>query len=452
MRVRKDSLPPGARVTHFHGYAPAVVLCLLLLTLAAGCGDYVPNHDIIVLKLGPDGSQSWSRTPDSGFDDTAGDILEARDGTLVVGAANGSRRYGGPVPELVLLGADGSVLAEKPCPPLAGEITGLARSPDGTLWATTYDGNVGRFSPGGDLLGMTSTGLTGVWSLAAVPDGGVLAAGQEQTMYPAGSVPVYDANGTVSTRAPIPAESVVTPGCRVTILNASDRRISVTECVAPSGSAFQAAATLMDRNGSIVWIRGYGASGLESFWSAAAAPGGSGYFLSAFSHAAPPGGEPVNHRYAVFVHGDGRAGWITDLGGANLSFPSPWAIRDGQVRLIVPEEHPGPDNNIMIRPEAVELDIGGNVTGRTAIPSSRIITPTADGGYFSAGFPDPAYGLTDMTSTSGGKKELRIMKFSADGTQEWHRSVGDGTPDTVVKVIQTSDGGYVLLLLRQNPV
>ena len=118
--------------------------------------------------------------------------------------------------------------------------------------------------------------MTGVWALAATAGGGIAAAGQSWTQYPTGSVPVYDTNGTLVTRAPLPNETVVTPGCRETILMAGEREIPVTECAAPMRTASQAAVTLLDRNGSILWQKGYGASGLESFWSLAAADGAQG--------------------------------------------------------------------------------------------------------------------------------------------------------------------------------
>jgi hypothetical protein len=55
-----------------------------------------------------------------------------------------------------------------------------------------------------------------------------------------------------------------------------------------------------------------------------------------------------------------------------------------------------------------------------------------------------------MTGNAGGK--IHAMKFRADGSREWDRPVGDGTANTIQTVIQTADGGYVILALRQNPV
>lgn len=429
------------------------VLILILLVFSCGC-DYVPNHDVIVIRLQPDGSAAWTRTLDTGFDDTAGDIMETGDGELVIAAGNASRQYESPSPKLTRLAPDGTLLADIPCPSLSGELTSVVQTRDGNLWAVTYDGVVGRFDRDGNLIGTTPTGMTGVWALAATADGGVAVAGQSWTQYPAGSVPVYDANGTLVTRAPLPNETVVTPGCRETILMAGNREIPVTECVSPMRSAGQAAVTLLDRNGSIIGQRGYGVSGLDSFWSLAAAGGDQAYYLSAFGNIAGPDGNPVNHRYAVYIHGDGSVGWITDLGTANQYFPSLWDLHQGKARVIIPAEYRAGNDSTGIRPEAVDLDTSGRILKRTTIPANRIITTTSDDGFFSAGFPssEQAPGYTETMYGRNGGNDLHAMKFRTDGSREWDRPVGDGTANAVQKVIQTRDGGYVILALRQNPV
>ena len=438
------------RLPRWSGRA-GTVLILTLFVLSCGC-DYVPNHDVIVIKLQPDGSVAWTRTLDTGFDDTASDIMETGDGELVIAAGNASRQYESPSPKLTRLAPDGALLADIPCPPLSGELTSVAQTRDGNLSAVTYDGMVGRFDGDGNLIGTTPTGMTGVRALAATADGGMAVAGQSWTQYPAGSVPVYDTYGTLVTRAPLPNETVVTPGCRETILMAGEREIPVTECVSPMRSAGQAAVTLLDRNGSIIWQRGYGASGLESFWSIAAADGDQGYYLSAFGNVAGPDGNPVNHRYAVSIRGDSSVGWITDLGTANQYYPSPWDLRQGRVRVIIPAEYQAGNNSTGIRPEAIDLDASGRILKRTTIPADRIITTTSDDGFFSAGFPfsEGSADYSEMTGNSGG--EIHAMKFRADRSREWDRPIGDGTSNIIRKVIQTADGGYVILALRQNPV
>jgi len=436
--------------SRFFGTAAACAL-LSLLVLSSGCGDYVPNHDVIVISLHPDGTTAWTRTLDTGFDDVAGDVVETATGDFVIAGGNASRRYGSPTPKLIRLSGNGTILAETPCPGLFGDLTSVIVTRDGTFATSTYDGEVSRFDAEGRLLSTTSTGLSGVWAIAATPEGGVAVAGQSWEQYPAGSVAVYDTNGTLTTRAPFGNETVVTPGCRETILMAGEREIPVTECVAPTRSAWQAAVVILDRNGTIVHKQGYGASGLESFWSLAAVDG-EGYYLSAFGAAVESDGNTENHRYAVYLRADGTISWITDLGTANQYFPSVWDIRPDKIRVIVPMEYAIGNYSSGIRPELVELGPNGNVTARRPINASRLITPTADGGFFSAGIPvgNGAPGYLDGLSGTDPRNELHAMKLSADGTREWDQVVANGLAGTIKKVIQTTDGGYVILALREK--
>ncbi|MCK9581503.1 MAG: hypothetical protein M0Q92_13795 [Methanoregula sp.] len=426
--------------------AAGTALILILFVLSCGCGDYVPNHDVIVIGLNPDGTQAWSRTLDEGYDDVASDIVETSEGNLVIAAGSGSRQYESPVPKLIRLGRDGTLISEIPCPSMTFDLTSLVRAGEGTFAASNLNGKVGFFDQNGNLVSVTETGMNGVWSLAVAPAGGIAVAGQSWEQYPAGSIAEYDENGTVSTRAPLASETVETPGCRETVLEAGDRKIPVTECVAPMRSASQAAVTLLDRNGSIAWQRGYGAYGLESFWSIAAPGDGSGYYLGAFG----PREDGSRHRYAARISGSGSIEWVTDLGPATLSYPSQWDTRQDRIRMIFSGEYTQADGSVTVRPEAVEFDSDGKIIARQEIAGSRIITPTSDGGFFSAGIAtghEPA-AYSAMSGYAGG--DLHALKLRDDGSVDWDRVVGDGTADTVRKVIQTADGGFIILAERQN--
>ena len=69
-----------------------VVLAILVVVLgmSAGCigRDYVPNRDIVVLKLTPDCSLEWTRVIDDGFDDAALDLVEISGGGYAIAAQN----------------------------------------------------------------------------------------------------------------------------------------------------------------------------------------------------------------------------------------------------------------------------------------------------------------------------------------------------------------------------
>jgi hypothetical protein len=427
----------------------AIAALVLLCVLIAGCigADYVPNHDVIIIKLHPDGTTAWTRTLDTGFDDVAGDIVEIPSADLIIAGGNASRRYEAPVPKLTRLSGSGAILSEIPCPSMGGKLTSLALTTGGNLTAASYDGNVGFFDRAGNLVAVTPTGMTGVWTLAPAPAGGVAVAGVLYQQYPAGSVAAYDANGSLITRAPFANETVETPGCRETILESGDRRIPVTECVGPSRSTEQGAVTVIDRNETITWQNGYGAYGFASAWSIAAADGGDGYYVGGYG-SGPDGS--AGHRLAARISSNGSKAWVADLGPVFSYYPAPWIIRPGSAREIIPEEYAMGNNSVGTRPEIVSFDNAGGVSGKFGIPASRILVPTSDGGFFSAGFPAGTgqEGYTEMTGSGGGA--LHALKFRADGSREWDRIAGDGSADTVVAVIQARDGGYVILAERQN--
>jgi len=422
---------------------------LVLLVFSCGCGDYVPNHDIIVIALHPDGTESWSRTLDTGYDDVASDITETANGDLMIAAGNATGRYGSTTPKLIRLSRNGTVLAELPCPVLPGELTALIRTSDGNLSAATLGGQVGRFDPGGRLTGVTDTGMTGVWSLAPAPEGGIVAAGSLTGNYPAGSVVVYNEDGTVSTRPPLANETVETPGCRETVLEAGDKKIPVTECVGPLQTSGQAAVTLISRNGTVIWQRGYGAYGPESVWSVVAGEGGNGYYIDAQG---PAEGSGLAHRTAfLHIRENGSVDWIARGEPVVLWYPAYWNVGQGRVRAIIPAQHTEGNSSIVIRPEVVTFGENGTITGRQElIVASRIVIPAADGGYFSAGFSPAKEGFAYRDTGAYGGDEAHALKVRADGSREWETAITDVRPDTIEKVIQTSDGGYVILATRQN--
>ena len=63
------------------------------------------------------------------------------------------------------------------------------------------------------------------------------------------------------------------------------------------------------------------------------------------------------------------------------------------------------------------------------------IAPTLDGGYICVG-PTDQYGL-DMDAI--------LMKFDANGNNEWKQTYGGKNQDIGLSVVQAKDGGFALL-------
>lgn len=76
--------------------------------------------------------------------------------------------------------------------------------------------------------------------------------------------------------------------------------------------------------------------------------------------------------------------------------------------------------------------------------SAYSVRQTADGGYIFIGGSDS--GTTgDITGTYHGMADLWVVKLNATGTVQWQRQLGGDGNDAGTSVVQTGDGGYVLL-------
>ncbi|MEM9022991.1 MAG: hypothetical protein AAGB22_04575, partial [Bacteroidota bacterium] len=89
---------------------------------------------------------------------------------------------------------------------------------------------------------------------------------------------------------------------------------------------------------------------------------------------------------------------------------------------------------------ALRLDAAGNTVwerriGGASTDFGRSIWETADGGVVLGG---------TWASISNGNQDGNVLKFDANGNEEWHGSYGGPTrPDHITSVQQTPDGGYI---------
>ena len=234
---------------------------LVLLAVSAGCTglDSVPDQDIVVLKLAPDGSTEWTRAVDPGSDDAAGDLVELQGGGLAVAGGTSNRRIGQPhsvlsppQPLLVRLSPDGAVIWDR----IIADGFDLARAVvpagDGGTAVLTGNGTVVRSDPDGRTLWTRATGIPEATALVSTVDGGFLAGGR--IMY---EVPVNGtaANGTVA-RLPV----IATKTGEGPVLAAAASR-PTTPQLAPVPRRYddvrKAMVVRLDADGGIAWSRQY---------------------------------------------------------------------------------------------------------------------------------------------------------------------------------------------------
>jgi hypothetical protein len=80
--------------------------------------------------------------------------------------------------------------------------------------------------------------------------------------------------------------------------------------------------------------------------------------------------------------------------------------------------------------------------GGSAHDSARNIIQTTDGGYVLSLITNSNDG--DISGNHG-SSDIAVLKMSAAGTIEWQKSYGGTNGDSINKIRQTSDGGYILI-------
>jgi len=76
------------------------------------------------------------------------------------------------------------------------------------------------------------------------------------------------------------------------------------------------------------------------------------------------------------------------------------------------------------------------VYGGDGLDAPESLIQTSDGGYAIAGY---------TTSLSYGREDFWLIKFDSFGNEEWNKTYGGAVSEIAFSVIQTDDGGYVLV-------
>ena len=85
------------------------------------------------------------------------------------------------------------------------------------------------------------------------------------------------------------------------------------------------------------------------------------------------------------------------------------------------------------------------VISGTNSESIEKIFETSDGGYIAGGyFQSTANFENGITLTSNGSKDALIVKYTSEGNVEWAKSFGGTAEDSISAVSETSDGGYIV--------
>lgn len=82
---------------------------------------------------------------------------------------------------------------------------------------------------------------------------------------------------------------------------------------------------------------------------------------------------------------------------------------------------------------------------------AREIIATSDGGFLVVGFSYSS-NTGDRTDVALGSEDIWVVKVKADGSKEWDRAYGGSAGDHVESVLQTADGGYLIIGTTFSPI
>ena len=423
-------------------------MAVLLLIAASGCCnlDYVPNHDIVVLKLAPDGALEWTRVIDPGSEDRGKDIVELPGGGYAIAGGSSERRIGQPHsalipprPLLVRLSPDGAVAWDRLVTDGFDVANAVVSTVDGGTAVLTGNGTVVRFDPDGRILWARATGIPEASSLAVTADGGVLAGGR--ITY---EVPV---NGTAMV---VPPPVITTASDDRPVLAAAASH-PTTPQLAPVPRRFdtvqKAMVVRLAPDGAVEWERQYD----DPDWLQSLAEGPAGFLVAGYGATPNASTGGVNPLLVLPLSPDGTPGTITPIDSASLGDPV-WIRSDSTGYRMLYRNTTGSltsegfyDTSVV---DAV-LDPEGRVFERRPLDASIVVTWTADGGYVSVGAP-PAGNRTGYDTGPYAAGTFHARRLDGAGALLWDRALPGVPCDQVLKVIQTANGGYAVLASRQN--
>lgn len=151
----------------------------------------------------------------------------------------------------------------------------------------------------------------------------------------------------------------------------------------------------VDSEGNLIWEKCYGGSGYESLRDGIVSSDGS-YVFTGWSNSSDGdvGGNNGNYDFWIFkVDTLGNLLWETNLGGS--------------------------------------LD-----------DKSHQITETNDGGFIATGYTASSDG---DVSNHNGEFDVWVVKLSSDGLLEWEKTYGGSLVENGEQILQTKDGGYILI-------
>lgn len=403
------------------------MLVMVAVLLAAGCvgcalsptgciePGYVANHDIVVVKLTPNGSLSWYKVIDTGGDDTADGIIPTSDaGFVITSRLSDINRQSGRYPYLVKFSHDGNFVWNRSIYELNCDSGVLTNTQKGEILIVS--GNlVCWFNSDGELISNQT--------LDYINSGNVI-------------IPTNDSGNIIAgiseEEKPFTKEEFISTGRSESYWYELCGNITppVNPYCGGNHTVIHSIIVKLDRNGSIVWhhsLREYGFT--QAPTSVIELKNNQGYIITVR--------DQLQRQYSISLDLNGNYINATPLETVTDITPSGFRDLHWEYKDIPYNWEPN---------QVVFFNREGNAIARQILyNTSLIIARTDDYGYLSAGFPGSAQFLSTVLYHRGTEGNLHVVKLSPDGTLQWDMAIPNVTANKVVGIIQTSDGGYAIL-------
>ena len=205
----------------------------------------------------------------------------------------------------------------------------------------------------------------------------------------------------------------------------------------PTTASMQVYLVKTNSSGTLQWLRHFGGADNDEGYCVRQTSDG-GYIVAGLTGSFGAGNDDL---YLIKTDSSGTLQWETTFGGS---------IQDrGRSVLQTPDGGylvAGMTNSInwpAIEVYLVKTDSSGTLQWQKTFAGGRdayCIQPTSDGGYIVAGF---AY-------VSGHGDDVYLLKTDSDGVKEWETTVGGTADDRAYCVVQTPDGGFLVVGQTQS--
>jgi len=316
-----------------------------------------------------------------------------------------------------------------------------------SIGAGVYDGYLLRVSAAGDTIWTKTYGGSGNenWdSVLRTSDGGYFIGGYTSS-FGAGNFDIWlarvdSSGGTLWTKTYGRTRSDGYPAT-CTQPTSEGGYITVTTTMSLGDTTGDIWLVKTNASGDSLWTKTYGGPRAEEGWSVQQTSDG-GYIIAGQSYSFGPGTPTYPNVYLIKTNASGDTLWTKTFGGARSDYGrSVRQTQDGGYLLAGSTASFGAGGYdvylIKTNPSGDTLwarTYGGSSEDRCGDFASA--QPTSDGGYI----------VTGLTFSFGaGDRDAYLIKTNANGGVLWTKTFGSTAGDEGNSVIQTSDGGYLIV-------